>query len=168
MKTRKAKAPTTSLMLMIAVVIFSSGCATTTTTQSFSGDQAQTVLAKKNVKPETQEKFVRGEALSLEDIRHLSSKNIDSTLIVEAIERSQIIYQLESEDVSVLKTAGVDDTVIDALLLSPHRAISGNSGFSKWHYGFSYSRFGYHRYGHRRFGYRPYGYRRGYHGFHCY
>jgi hypothetical protein len=169
MKTRENKSPRiTFFMLLTAVIIFSSGCATTTASRSLRAEQVQTVLAQKSVKPETQEKVVSGEALSLDDIRHLNSKNIDDTIIVEAIEQSQVVYQLKSEDVSALKQAGVDGTVIDALLLSPHRAISKNPAFSRWHYSYPYRHHGFRHFGYRHFGYRHYRYYGGYHRYHHY
>ncbi len=146
-------------ILLTTMVAFSSGCATT----SARTQQARSALAEFSVKPDTAEKVIGGKELDMEDIIHLSSSEVNTAVIVEAIEDSSAVYELETSDIARLQSKGVDRTVIDALLASPHRASAEDARYSRRYYVYPYHRgFGHPFHHHRRYHYR------GYYGYRCY
>jgi hypothetical protein len=104
------------VLLVTALVMCFAGCAATVSESSLQQ------LRARGVSSNTVHKFERGQLLSSRDIKELSRKGVDDTIILEHLRESGGIYRLTADEVSELRAAGVSDRVINYLLRTPELA----------------------------------------------
>jgi len=132
--------------LLMFTTLFA-GCASTQLRQD-----AATVAAV-GTPDELEYKIEHGKALTLKEIKSLSAEGVTDDILLRNIDASYAAYRLDSNQVEDLKTAGVSERVIDALLASGDRRRHYRSGYYSYghRYGHGYGyRHRYHHYGHRR------------------
>lgn len=155
MKDRKHLSQSFLTAVIISTLAFASGCAT----PSAHVAQQQATLTAAGVEPVTIAKVISYQSLELDDIIELNNKGIAASAITDAINQSRTAYQLNSEHLQQLQKAEVDNSIIDALLASPHR-ITPVPTHSNYYYQPSYNyphyNHGYHPYHHGRNHYRCY------------
>lgn len=136
-------------------LVFASGCATT----SASLHEKQVELVAAGASPELAGKISTRKALELDEIIQLTASDLNPDIIVEAIHQSRAIYRIDSQDLAKLRAAGVNESIVDAVLASPHRNIDDQRAY--WPH--TFRNHGHFHRGHPHCGHRRRGrYRHGY------
>ena len=65
------------------------------------------------------DKMVHGDPLSLYDIKALTHAGVNDGIILRYLRDQHTIYSLNSEDVASLRHAGVSQSIVDYMLLTP-------------------------------------------------
>jgi len=60
-----------------------------------------------------------GPALGVEDVKALAKAGVSDALIINQINSSHTVYRLTATDIIGLKSAGVSDTVVNAMMATP-------------------------------------------------
>jgi hypothetical protein len=67
------------------------------------------------------DKMVHGDDLSLYDIKALSRAHVSDAIILRYLRDQHTIYDLNSDDVTGLRKAGVSQSIVDYMLQTPQR-----------------------------------------------
>ena len=102
----------TSLLPWAAAALFLAGCATLS-------DPERNVLRQHRVSAQLYAKMEHRERISLPDVMELSEKRVPPPFILSYLRSTYAVYRLTSDDVIVLRNAGVNRQVIDYLLATP-------------------------------------------------
>jgi hypothetical protein len=102
----------TLVILSAALGLLLLGCATLSQAD-------RDVLQQHRISPALYSKMAHGERLSLPDIIELSEKHLSAPFIGRYLRSSLAVYRLNSDDVVVLRKAGVSPQVIDYLMATP-------------------------------------------------
>ena len=84
----------------------------------------QDFLRRHGVSGPLYDRMLHRESLSLADIIELSEKKVSPTFLIQYLRSTVAVYRLGSDDVLLLRKAGVNRAVIDYLLETPALAAS--------------------------------------------
>jgi len=76
-------------------------------------------LAGKDVDDSTRTRVSQGQALTLEDVKSLTSAKVGDDLIINQIKATRTVYRLSSAQIIELKNAGVSQKVLDYMINTP-------------------------------------------------
>lgn len=79
----------------------------------------QSLLRKHRVSNDLYARMLRHERLTLADVMELSEKRVNPEFILRYLRSSAAVYRLSSDDVVLLRRAGVKGAVIDYMLKTP-------------------------------------------------
>ena len=102
----------TSKFPLALAALFLAGCATLS-------EPERDVLRQHRISPPLFSKMDHREQVSLPDIMELSEKRVPAPFILRYLRSTYAVYRLKSDDVIVLRQAGVNRQVIDYLLTTP-------------------------------------------------
>lgn len=100
------------LLLSILVAFVLSGCATLP-----EADRA--VLLRYRVSPELYSRMLHRDVLTLTEIIELAEKKVPVPFVLRYLRNTIAVYHLRSDDVVVLRKAGVSSQIIDYLMATP-------------------------------------------------
>ena len=99
-------------ILLFAALFCLGGCATLS-------EADRSALQRGGVSPQLQQRMAVFDPLELSDIMELSQKKISSEFLLRYLRSTAHVYTLDSQDVVLLRQAGVQNKVIDYLMATP-------------------------------------------------
>jgi hypothetical protein len=136
--------------LSVLLLLVISGCATLTPLTS----QNQATLEEAGVDPELARKAAHGKNLEVEDVAKLHVQGATKELILKIIAHSDSVFRLDTEEITRLQAAGVENEIIDAMLATPQESDTRfQSVYPAYHHlhGYPYYPYRSHRYGYHRY-----------------
>lgn len=103
-----------SRLLILLVPLLLTACGLS---QQQKADYAR--VQSSGVSPAVYDKMVHGDDLSLYDIKALSRAHVGDGIILRYLRDRNTIYDLNSDDVSGLRKAGVSQSIVDYMLQTP-------------------------------------------------
>lgn len=100
------------LFLSILSAFVLTGCATL-------GQADRDVLARHRVSPELYSRMLHRDVLTLTELIELAEKKVPVSFVLRYLRSTVAVYRLRSDDVVVLRRAGVSTQVIDYLMATP-------------------------------------------------
>jgi hypothetical protein len=97
------------LLPLLLIVSLFAGCETI-------NKQDREVLKAHEVPPDVYDKMLYGDPLSLGDVITLSQREVPPGLIIHYMQELDLVYYLRKPDVTHLRSAGVDESVISYML----------------------------------------------------
>lgn len=104
-------------------------------------DYAQ--VERSGVSPAIYDKMVHGDDLSISDIEVLTRADVSSGVILRYLRDHGTVYYLSSADVTGLRKAGVDPSVVDYMLQTARGGYWGAGPYPYFGYGYGYDPFWY-------------------------